>query len=48
MRVKIEAGCGMTKILIVRCGVKIGLRDRDVFCFVGGIGVRTSRGEIII
>ena len=48
MRVKIEAECGMTKILIVGCGVKIGRRDRDMFCFVGGIGDRTSRGGIII
>ena len=34
--VKIEAGCGMTEILIAGCGVKI--RRRDVLHFAGGIG----------
>ena len=42
MRVKMEAGCGMTEILIAGCGMKIGRRDRDMLRFVGGIGDRTS------
>ena len=43
-----EAGCGMTEILIAGCGMKIGRRDRDMFHIVGGIGDRTSIGGIII
>ena len=29
MRVKMEAGCGMTDILIGGCGMKIGRQDRE-------------------
>ena len=38
----------MTDILIAGYGMKIGRRDRDMLRFVGGIGDRTSIGEIII
>ena len=48
MRVKMEAGCGMTEILIGGCRMKIGSRDRDKLRFVGGIGDRTSIGGIVI
>ena len=48
MRVKMEEGCGMTEISIVVCGMKIGLWDRDLLHFVGGIGDRMCIGGIII
>jgi len=48
MRVKMEAGCGITEILMAGCGMKIRWRDRDILRFVGGIGDRTSIGGIII
>ena len=48
MRVKMEAGCGMTEILIAGCRMKIGWQDRDRLRFIGGIGDRTSKGRIII
>jgi len=43
-----EAGRGITEILIGGCGMKIGRRDRDMLRFVGRIGDRTSIGGIII
>ena len=45
MIVKMEARCGM---IIAGCRIKIGLRDRDMLRFVGGIGDRTSIGGIVI
>ena len=48
MRAKMEAGGGMTEILIAGCGMKIGRWDRDMLHFVGGIGDRKSMGRIII
>ena len=47
MRAKMEAGCGITEILIAGCGMKIGRWDGDMLRFVGGIGDRTSIGGII-
>ena len=48
MRVRKEAGCEMTEIFRAVCEMKIGRRDQDMLCFVGGIGDGTSIGGIII
>jgi len=47
MRLKIEAGCEMRKILRAGCGMKIGRRDRDMLRCVGGIRDRTGICGII-
>ena len=47
MRLKIEAGCGIRKMLRAGCGMKIGQRDRDMLHCVGGIRDRTGIFGII-
>lgn len=36
MRANMEAGCGMSEILMVGCGVKILPRERDLLILTGG------------
>jgi len=37
MGLKIKAGCGILKILVAGYGMKLSLRDRDSFLFIGGM-----------
>lgn len=37
MRVKMEAGCGMTDILMAGCGIKVLRRERDLLIWTGGM-----------
>ena len=37
MRGKMEAGCGMTEILMAGCGIKILWREQDLLILTGGM-----------
>jgi len=37
MRIKMEAGCEMTEILMAGCGIKILRRERDLLILTGGM-----------
>ena len=37
MAFKIKVGCRILKILVVGYGMKLSLRDRDSFLFIGGM-----------
>ena len=55
MRVKMETGCGMTKILMAGCEIQIIWQERDLLILTGGIreslkidcGMRDKKQKII-
>jgi len=47
MRVKVEAGCRMTKMLMSGCGIKILQQEWDFFILIRGIRNENIKSNVL-